>query len=252
MNTPLLKTVFGIFAVALVFLIVVKGLNVSYPLAVQVSTVSGELAVVGEGKVDVVPDTALADVGITVANEPTVEAVQQQINTTNNAIIEALGKLNVPKKNITTSNYSVYPNYTYDNSGGPGTITGYAGNVTISIKLNDTNKLSEVIEAATNAGANQIYSTQFIVENPETYREQARNKAIQNAKEQAAQLAKSLGIRLGKVVNVVESNSSTPGVLAAEQAYRGGGLGGGAGVPQPDFQTGTQTVTSTVTLYFQK
>lgn len=251
MNVPLLKTVAGVVVITLIGLFLVKILDISYPLTVQTSTISGELAVVGEGKVDAVPDTAIADVGITVANESTVEQVQDQITTTNYAIINSLAKLGVPKKNITTSNYSVYPNYTYGTSGGPGQITGYAGNVTISIKMNDTSKLSEVITAATDAGANQIYSTQFIIENPEKYREQARNKAIQNAKDQASQLAKSLGIRLGKIVNVVESNATSP-IYSVDRSYAGGaGLGGGGGAA-PDLETGTQTVTSTVTLYFQK
>lgn len=245
-----LKTFAACVVIVIVALVVVRVLNISYPLSIQTSTVSGELAVVGEGKVDAVPDTAIADVGITIADAETVEDVQKQINTTNNAIIKSLDKLGIPKGNIKTSNYSVYPNYTYE-SGGPGKITGYAGNVTISIKISDTNKLSEVIQAATEAGANQIYSTQFIVENPEKYRESARNKAIENAKKQAQQLAKTLGIRLGKVVNVVESNISSP-IPYANQSYAGGGLGGGGGAPSPDLETGTQTVTSTVTLYFQK
>lgn len=247
----LLKTFAACVGIVFVALVAIRLLNISYPLTVTTYSSSGELAVVGEGKVDATPDTAIAEVGITVADSPTVEAVQKQINTTNNEIIASVAKLGVKKADVKTSNYSVYPNYTYE-GGGPGKITGYAGNVTISIKVTDTSNLSQVIQAATEAGANQIYSTQFVIENPEKYREEARNKAIENAQQQAEQLAKRLGIRLGKVTNVVESSVTSPVSYAADRMYGGGGVGAGGGAPSPDLESGTQTVTSTVTLYFQK
>ena len=109
MDPQKISKVYGsVLVLTLVALFVIKVLNISYPLTVQTSAVSGELAVVGEGKVDAIPDTAIADVGITVADLPTVEAVQKQINTTDNEIISAVSKLGVKKTNVKTSNYSVY------------------------------------------------------------------------------------------------------------------------------------------------
>lgn len=228
-------------------LFLVKTFNIYYPIKVTTSSTASELSVVGEGKVDVTPDTTYVDAGISVANAATVQEAQDQINKTNNAIVAAMKGLGISKSDITTSNYSIYPNQTYD---GPiARTTGYSGNVTITIKIKGTELASKVVEAATQAGANQIQGTRFVVENPEKYREAARTKAIANAKEQAQKLAKDLGIKLGGVVNIVEYTPDTavPMMYDAMAMKSSGGGGGG-----PQFEAGNQSITSVVTLYFEK
>jgi len=239
----------GILVLVIVALWIVNVLNISYPVDVTTRQASGELAVVGEGKVDVIPDTASVDLGIVVNDADTVESAQQQINTVNNAIVAAVTALGVEKENIKTSNYSINPNYNYE-SNPNGTISGYNGNATITVKVKDTTLLPQVMTAATSAGANQVIGTNYSVDNPEVYREKARDEAIANAKEQAKKLAGELGIKLGKVVNMVEATNNTGPFPMYERAYDVG-LGGSNAVT-PDLQPGSQTITSTVTLYFDK
>ena len=232
--------------VILAALYLIKIFNISYPLTLTSITKSSELSVVGEGKVDVVPDTAYVDAGITVNNEPTVISVQQKIDDVNNKIVEALKALGIKKEDIKTGNYSVSPNYSYENQ--INRISGYNGNVTITIKLTNTDLSAKVIEAVTQAGANQVGGVRFAVDNPDKFRELARDAAISNAKEQAQKLAKQLGITLGKITNIVEESPSqlSPiyGALSAK------GMGGGVAAPQ--IEPGSQTITSVVTLYFEK
>lgn len=234
-----LKNALSIGFTIIVLLIVVRILNISYPISVVSTNRSSEFSVVGEGKVDVRPDTALVDVGISVSNAISVDEAQRQINEVNNKIVNVLKSLGIQKKDIATSNYSIYPYYDSSSK-----ITGYNGNVTVSIKVRSIQMTPKIIEAATNAGANQVQGTQFVVENPEKYREQARSKAIENAKKQAALLSKSLGIKLGKITNAVESSPVQSRVLYEAQGY-----GGGA---EPQLEPGTQTISSVVTLYFEK
>jgi len=94
----------------------IKTLNISYPVTITSVTRSGELSVVGEGKVDVVPDIAYINVGITVNNAGSVSDARSGIDSVNNKIIDSLKNLKIPKKDIKTTNYSVSPNYTYDNN----------------------------------------------------------------------------------------------------------------------------------------
>lgn len=236
----------------LVALVLIKIFGISYPLSITTTTRSGELAVVGEGKVEVVPDTASIEVGIAVGNALTVEETQKRINAINNAIVTVLKDLGIDKSQIRTSNYSVFPNYGYDvQTGSQQGITGYNGNVSLSIKVKDVNLVSQVIEMSTKAGANQVFGTSFSVEDPGRYREEARTKAIQNAREQAEKIARTLGIRLGRVVNIVESSPPQIPPLFGERVAFDTGFGGGI-PPKPDMEPGTQTITSTVTLYFEK
>jgi len=240
------------FSVALLILIVItlwiiNFLGISYPVDITTRQASGELAVVGEGKVDVVPDTAMVNVGIVVSNAATVEQAQAQINNTNNAIVSAMKGLGISDEDISTSNYSINPDYNYES--GRNEITGYSGNASLSIKVRNLDTLPQVIEQATASGANQILGTNFVVDKPEEAREEARNKAIENAQEQAKELANRLGIKLGKVTNIVESTGGDYPIPFYDRAMSFEGLGGGGA---PDLQPGSQTITSTVTLYFDK
>ncbi|MCL4338524.1 SIMPL domain-containing protein [Patescibacteria group bacterium] len=238
--------------ITLAFLFAIKVFNISYPLDITVTntTKSTELAIVGEGKVDVTPDTVYVDAGITVNNLPTADEVQSKIDEVNNKLIDAMKALGIAKENIKTSSYNITPAYSYKPEEG-NRITGYNGNATVEIKIKDIKLATKVINEATGAGANEVTGTRFTVDNPEKFREEARDKAIQNAKDQAVKLAQNLGISLGKVTNIVESNPSQPinydyGLSSA--LPRAAGLGGGG----PQIEPGTQTVTSTVTLYFEK
>lgn len=250
-SDKILPTYSVLLLLTFIFLWLINYFNIAYPLTVTSKTSSGELAVVGVGKVDTTPDTASVDLGIVVNDARTIDDVQSQINKVNNAIIEGLKSLGIDKGDVKTSNYSINPNYDYTRVPN-GTITGYNGNTTVTVKVKDTTKLPQVIEAGTKGGANQVMGTNYTIDKPENYQEQAREKAIKNAKEQAQKLAKELDIRLGKVVNIVESSSGGgPMPMMYDKFEVSNEARGGTNAPVPDLQPGTQTITSTVTLYFE-
>lgn len=237
--------------ITIIALWLINYFNISYPLTITSRTASGELAVVGVGRVDATPNTATVDLGIVVNDAKTIEEASTQINKVNNAIVQNLQGIGIDKADIKTSNYSIVPNYDYTR--GAGAIIGYNGNTTVTVKVKDTSKLPQVIEAGTKGGANQVMGTNYMIEKPETYQEQAREKAIQNAKEQAQKLADELGIRLGKVVNIVEATGgSGPVPMYYDKVALSVEGRGGTNAPVPDLQPGSQTITSTVTLYFEK
>lgn len=229
--------------ITLIALLCIKIFNISYPLTIKTYTqLQSELSVVGEGTVDVIPDTAYIDLGIAVNHVFSVQEAQRKITEANNAIIESIVSLGVDKKDITTSNFSIYQGYDH-----AGNIDGYNGNASLSIKVRNISLVSSVIEKATEAGANTIDGTRFTVDKPEKYREQARDLAIKNARKQAEKIAKNLGIRLGKVTNIIESSPSN-----LYPVYEGKTMIGLGGAGSADIESGTQTVTSVVTLFFEK
>jgi len=242
-----LRNFISITFISLVALYLVKVLNISYPLTLVTMSKSSELAVVGEGKVEVTPDTAYIDAGITVNKAVTVDEVQNKINVINNKIISSLKVLGINKADIKTTNYSINPNYVYENN--ENRVDGYNGNVTIKIKVRDSQLVANVIEAVTSAGANQVQGSRFVVDKPEVYREKARNAAIQNAKDQAAKMAKDLGIKLGKITNIVESSPNSQVYLKSLPISGGGGM---VESSSANIEPGSQTITSVVTLYFEK
>ncbi len=239
-------TLSGALVLAFIGLLLMHFLNIRVPVSVTTSAQSGELAVVGEGKVDIVPDIAYVDLGINVNGVTSVQEAQNKVDSVNNAVLVAVQKLGISKRDIKTTNYSINPNYVY--TGGRDQINGYNGNATITVKTNKTDLVPTIIQVATTAGANQVQGARFSIEKPESYRAQARNKAIENAKEQAKSLASDLGIKLGKVTNIVESTGVGGGPIP--EMMKALPVGGGADTPT--IEPGTQTISSTVTLYFEK
>ncbi len=235
----------GTVLVIVVSLFLIKIFDISYPLDIVTTTRSTELSVIGEGQVEAIPDTAYVDAGITVANGQSVDAVQKQIDDVNNKIIQNVSALGIKKADIKTSNYSINPEYNFNTN--QRTISGYTGNATVKVTVKDRSLLSEVVSGVTDAGANQINGIRYEVKNPETYREEARNKAIQNAKDQAQKLAAELGIKLGKITNIVESSPSSPTLYPVARAVSLNSAGSG-----PELEPGSQTISSVVTLYFEK
>ena len=251
------KNILLVVAIFIGTLIFINVFHLSIPLEINSvnSQRTNEFSVTGTGKVDIVPDTANISAGITVSNVRTSQEAESKLSEINNKIIDTLGKLGIKKEDIKTSNYSINPDYSYGIEivpvfPGKERITGYNGNATVAIKVHDTKKAPQIVQETTNAGANNVYLSGFATEDTDKYKEQARDVAIKNAKEQADKLSKSLGIRLGRIVNMVESSPYNPypyynteamGMKAADQQS----------VPPPAIEPGSQTVTSSVTLFYQ-
>jgi uncharacterized protein len=89
-------------------------------------------------------------------------------------------------------------------------IKSYNANTNLSIKVRDLEKVNQVIDAATNLGANQIGGISFDVDDRAKAEDAARKKAVDEAKKKAEMAAKTAGIRLGKVINYNESFNGGP------------------------------------------
>lgn len=247
MNKNLVATYMACALITVAGLAIIDSAHITYPLSIVTSARSSELAVVGEGKAEAKPDTATISLGITINKTPTAQKAQEGIDSVHSAIVTALKSLNIPEADITTSGYSIQPNYSYDAS--TQRIDGYNGTAQVTIKTHTLSQVDPIIGATMQAGANQVNTVAFSIDNPQELRAQARTKAIENAKAEAEKLSDELGISLGKITNIVESNGSYPMPLYAE-TYAGDSIMTKSSAPE--IQPGTETFSSTVTLYFEK
>ena len=99
-----------------------------------------QVTVVGSGHVQGVPDTLTADVGIEFT-APDVTAAMNQTNDRQQAVINALAGAGVDRKDISTTEVSLQPQY--DSSGG--TITGYRADNSIRVKIHPADSASHVL-----------------------------------------------------------------------------------------------------------
>ncbi len=235
-----------IFILALAFVKLTSPL----PISSVVSQKTDFFSVSGTGKVTVVPDTAIVDLGINTSKK-TVKEAQNEANTVITSISTALQDLGIAKKDIQTSNYSVYPQYDYT-PGQINRVTGYQINANLTITVRDIDKTNTVIDQATSKGANTVGGIQLTVaeDKKKQLTQSARDIAVLEAKAKAESLAKAAGLTLGRVVNVQETSPADLPIpmMINKSVDNLGGRGGG--VPT-EIQPGSTDIISSVTLFYE-
>jgi uncharacterized protein len=199
-----------------------------------------EVTVVGSGQVQGVPDTLTADVGIQFT-APDVTTAMNQTNDRQQAVINALTGAGVDRKNISTTDVNLQPQY--DSSSGA--ITGYRAGNSIRVKIHPTDSASHVLAVIVGAGgdATRINSVSYSIADDSQLVKDARTRAFQDAKNRAEQYAQLSGLKLGKVISISEASGTG---LTAPPAPPRGGIA--ESVP---LEPGQQTVSFSVTAVWQ-
>lgn len=195
---------------------------------------------VGEGKVKAVPDTARIDIGLVTEGKDTI-TVQNENSSKMNAVIKFLKDRGISETDVKTSNYSLSPKYEY--SKGKSSLAGYILSQNLTVIVRNLDKIGDILDGAVGSGANRIDSVSLFVDKPEELKNKAREEAVKIAKEKAALASKTVGFRLGRLVNFNEGFSGEPPVF-----YEALDRGGVAGATQ--IEPGSQEIKVNVTLTY--
>ncbi|HPJ01914.1 MAG TPA: SIMPL domain-containing protein [Candidatus Limiplasma sp.] len=168
---------------------------------------------IGSGTVTLVPDMASFSVGIT-TQDALITTAQTANAAAMQAVIAALTALNVAREDIQTEYYSVYP--VYDYQGSAPKVTGYEVSNTVTVVVRDLASLPTLLDAAVEAGANNVYSLTFQSSEQNTAYEQALTAAAQDALRKAALMAQAIGREAGDPLSITENASSN--VFFAQRA----------------------------------
>ncbi len=164
------------------------------------------VSVSGSANVKLQPDIAYMSFGVQTRAADAAAARDANSTAMDKVLAAVKGKGVDTDKDVKTTNFSINPIYDEKNQ----KVTEYQVYNTIQVKVRDLDKLGEVMEAATAAGANTASGLWFDVEDREAAYNQALVKAIENAKLRAQTLAGSAGTTLGDVVSVTENGSYRP------------------------------------------
>ena len=193
----------------------------------------------GEGIVSTVPDRAKISVGVVTQALSAQEAAAQNA-TQVEAVLAQLRLLLGVGADLQTINYSLTPNYRYPQGGGTPTLVGYTASNTVEVTMADLSITGRVIDAAAQAGANQIQSLRFTLADPEPLRVRALTAAAKQARARAEAIASGLGLHLGAVISAQEGAVVVPKYVDTREVA--------AGAPQTPIETGLVEVRATVTV----
>jgi uncharacterized protein YggE len=172
-------------------------------------TITGtRLDINATGEVTRVPDLATISAGV-VSRGTTATSAIQQTAARMARVRDALRRAGIADRDIQTSNVSLNPDYVYANNQPP-KLSGYSASNQVTVRFRDIASTGRILDALVGEGANQISGPNLSVEHPEAALDEARAKAVAAGRARADLYARSLGMRVARVVSVAESGGYAP------------------------------------------
>ena len=168
------------------------------------------ISVTGEANISVAPDQARIDGGVTTEAKTAREASDAN-NAAMGKVLLALKGAGIEEKDYQTSRLSLQPQYATSSKSAerPG-VVGFRASNRVTIKIRDVTKVASVIDVLVGAGANEIGGINFIVTQPSKHLDEAREKAIADARRKADIYAKAAGVTLGEPISISEEGAAVP------------------------------------------
>ena len=158
--------------------------------------------VAGDSIVQAQPDTAILTISVVTQARNALEA-QQQNATKTDAVVRALKAAAGTGAEIKTSGYSLQPQRVYKENQPP-TISGYEARNSVTVTTSDLNKVGTIIDAAAQAGSNEVSGIAFTLKQDRPARDRALSEATSEALSKAQVIAQALGGRVVRIVEVQE------------------------------------------------
>lgn len=203
------------------------------------------ITVSGVGEANAAPDIVEVDVGVSVLAN-TVEDATRTAAERANAVSSALTAGGIAAEDLTTTEYSIRPEYDY--SGSQQRLLGYRVSNAVRVKLRDITSTGGLLDSIASAGGDgtRVNGLSFGVADETSLLGRAREAAWKDAKAKAEQLATLSGHTLGKATTITEMIQGPvvpmPRMMAADMA-----MSERASTP---VQPGTSSVTVTLQVEF--
>ena len=203
------------------------------------------IVITGEGEVTAAPDIAYVETGVVTEGKTAAEALAAN-TAAMERVFAGLGEAGIEKKDMQTSQFSVYPVYeqTKPEDDRPQTpkIGGYRVQNQLTVKVRDLTALGGILDKVVTLGSNQLSGIRFSIDKPETLLDDARQDAVKDALRKAKLYAGAAGVSLGEIMSISESGYSAP------QPYYAKDMMMRAEASSVPMAPGEQTLSANVTL----
>ncbi|HET6853468.1 MAG TPA: SIMPL domain-containing protein [Pyrinomonadaceae bacterium] len=162
----------------------------------------------GDSVVQAQPDTAILTISVVTQGRRAIDA-QQENATKTEAVVRALKAAAGAGAEVKTSGYSLQPQRVYK-EGQPPTITGYEARNSVTVTTGELTKVGNIIDAAAQAGSNDISGIAFTLREDRQARDRALSEATKEAMNKARVIATALGGRVVRVIEVQEEGLQRP------------------------------------------
>lgn len=209
------------------------------------------LSVTGKGSMTITPDVAYVSLGVETRAKLAKDAQAENAKLMADIKKQLKTVYKLVDQDLKTSNFNVYPEYSYADKEAPKVI-GYVASHMLTVTVRDLAKLGDLVDSVSEAGANRIHNIQFGTEKQEEYEEQLLEKAVQNAWKKANAIAKASKRTLVGVVNVSEGYISIPQAWGNYYSMNyAAAEADSAGKVPTSFESGDLVITANVNVQFE-
>ena len=159
------------------------------------------VSVAGEGEAKATPDRAMITIGVQSRASTAAEAAAENARK-QRAVLDTLRALGFTQQQLTTSNYSVYPEMQHEPVNTAPRVIAYVVSNTVRVDVRRLEQAGRVIDAALAKGANTIHGLSFYLADPAPVRRAAIVDAVARARADAEALARAAGGSLGALLEL--------------------------------------------------
>ena len=175
------------------------------------------ITVVGSGSVSGLPDTAEVTAGV-VTQAVTASQAMSQNSATMEKVLKALAALGIADRDIHTTNVSIVPQRASPPTGrpapSPSAVVGYEVTNQVRVRVRNLSSLGRLLDTLVSQGANALGGIGFSIADPVPLLEQARSKAIADARQKAQVYATAAGVKVGRVIFIRDTSAGPPRPMA--------------------------------------
>ncbi len=158
-----------------------------------------QLTVSGQGQATTQPDLATINLGVSTRAATAAEAMTQNAGA-QAKVIETLKAEGIEARDIQTAGLNLTPMMDYSDNGQPPKLTGYAAQNSVTVRVRDIAGLGVVLDKLIASGANEISGIAFSREDMTATEDEARSKAVADARRRAEIMAEAAGMKLGPLM----------------------------------------------------
>lgn len=160
-----------------------------------------QIVVTGEGVVKATPDQAWVSIGAESRSKISKEAQQRNADAMT-AVIQKIASFGIPKEAIKTTAIDLQMEFDYAN--GKQTPRGYVARNTVEVRVDELQKLGDVLDAVVASGATTIHGVRFDVKQRDQSATAALQAAVKNGMAKAQAIAAAANRVIDRVIKIEE------------------------------------------------